>query len=314
MKTSSLRRWCHSLRSAKQTGPASRARRRRQLFSLEVLEDRITLSLTPQMVLDINTNTLDAHPSQMMAIGSTTYFTADDGVHGIELWKSDGTGAGTTLVKDINPSSASSNPGSLTNVNGTLFFSADDGTHGIELWKSDGTAAGTVMLKDIYPGSYLFSSIPRELTNLNGTLFFTAYDPATGGWGLWKSESTAVGTVVVKGGYSSSPIRLTDVNGTLFFTAEDHTGYELWKSDGTAAGTTLVKDIYPGTHREYGYDGSWWYVQNSSNPTQLTNLSGTLFFSAVDGTHGSELWKSDGTAAGTVLLKDINPGVPHSYP
>ena len=110
MKTSFWRRWCNSLRSARPTGPVSRARPRRRPLGLEALEDRVTPSLTPQMVLDINTNTLSSNPSGMVAIGSTAYFTADDGVHGLELWKSDGTAAGTVLVKDINPGSASSDP------------------------------------------------------------------------------------------------------------------------------------------------------------------------------------------------------------
>src|SRR5207247_222215 len=76
----------------------------------------------------------------------------------------------------------------------------------------------------------------------------------------------------------------------------------------TAAGTTLVKDIYPGQSRYYNNYGGWWYVPNSSNPQQLTNVNGTLFFVANDGTHGRELWKSDGTAAGTTLVKDIWSG------
>src|SRR5262245_51838587 len=123
MKTSSLRRWSETLRTAKRAGPASRARRRRQLLRLEVLEDRVTLSLTPQMVLDINTNTLSANPSQIVPIGSTAYFSADDGVNGRELWKSDGTAAGTSLVKDIAAGGAGSDPKYLTDVSGTLFFS-----------------------------------------------------------------------------------------------------------------------------------------------------------------------------------------------
>jgi ELWxxDGT repeat protein len=108
MKTSFWHRWCNSLRRAKRTRPVSRASPRRQPLGLEALEDRVTPSLTPQLVLDINTNTLSSGPSQMVAIGSTAYFTADDGVNGRELWKSDGTAAGTVLVKDINPGSATS--------------------------------------------------------------------------------------------------------------------------------------------------------------------------------------------------------------
>jgi ELWxxDGT repeat protein len=56
----------------------------------------------------------------------------------------------------------------------------------------------------------------------------------------------------------------------------------------------LVKDINPGVF--------------SSNLQKLVNADGTLFFVADDGVHGAELWKSNGTAAGTVLVKDVWPG------
>jgi ELWxxDGT repeat protein len=115
----------------------------------------VTPSLTPQMVLDIHPGITSSNLSGMVAIGSTTYFSADDGVHGRELWKSDGTAAGTILVKDIvSYGLIGSNPGRLTNVNGTQFFTAED-ANGYELWKSDGTAAGTTLVKDIYPGTHL---------------------------------------------------------------------------------------------------------------------------------------------------------------
>src|SRR5206468_1855806 len=95
------------------------------------------------------------------------FFSADDGSNGQELWKSDGTQAGTVLVKDIDPGAGSSDPSFLTGVNGTLFFAnfSGDGSNGVELWKSDGTAAGTVLVKDIVPGAG--SSLPQDMANVN---------------------------------------------------------------------------------------------------------------------------------------------------
>jgi ELWxxDGT repeat protein len=171
-------------------------------------------------------------------VDGTLYFEANDGAHGQELWKSDGTAAGTLMVKDINPGSSGSEPYDLTNVNGTLYFDANDGTDGFELWKSDGTAAGTVMVKDIDPGSG--SSAPFNLTNVNDTLYFAA-DDGTDGTELWKSDGTTAGTVMVKdivpGSGSSSPFDLAAVNGAVEFYAFDGTSTGLFRSDGTAAGT-----------------------------------------------------------------------------
>ncbi|MEZ2249407.1 ELWxxDGT repeat protein, partial [Microcoleus sp.] len=249
---------------------------------------------------DINPGANSSNPQNLTNVNGTLYFNASDPTNGTELWKSDGTAAGTVLVKDINPGTNSSFPSNLTNVNGTLYFIANDPTNGNELWKSDGTAAGTVLVKDINPGTN--SSFPNNLTNVNGTLYFIANDP-TNGTELWKSDGTAAGTVLVKdinpGAIGSSPQNLTNVNGTLYFNASDTNGAELWKSDGTAAGTVLVKDINPGA--------------SSSNPSNLTNVNGTLYFRANDPTNGAELWKSDGTAAGTVLVKDIDPGAVSSF-
>src|SRR5204863_508821 len=100
-------------------------------------------------------------PANLTEVGSEVFFSADDGTHGAELWRSDGTATGTTLVKDIDPGGASSSPANLANVDGELFFAAVDGTHGTELWKSDGTAAGTALTKDIASGT---DSNPTELT------------------------------------------------------------------------------------------------------------------------------------------------------
>jgi ELWxxDGT repeat protein len=251
-------------------------------------------------------------PGEFTNVNGTLFFKANNGTQGYELWKSDGTSAGTRMIKDILPGRNQSIPDNFTNVNGMLFFTADYGTKGKELWKSDGTSTGTVMVKDIWLGSdgafdNPFSSPSAgEFTNVNGTLFFTANN-GMNGWELWKSNGTSSGTGMVKditpgpgGSFHKTHLihsagDLTNVNGTLFFTASDgKSGSELWKSDGTSEGTVMVKDIHPG--------------EASSGPEKFINVDGTLFFTASDGTHGQELWKSDGTSEGTVMVKDIQPG------
>ncbi|HMC10901.1 MAG TPA: ELWxxDGT repeat protein, partial [Pirellulaceae bacterium] len=127
---------------------------------IEAIEDRALLTLTPQLVADINPKITQVAQASgpIVDVGGVAFFAANDGTTGLELWKSDGTSAGTMLVKDIFAGSVGSlsNYSYLTNVNGTLYFSAYDGS-GIELWKSDGTIAGTTLVKGLEAGSGLDS-------------------------------------------------------------------------------------------------------------------------------------------------------------
>jgi ELWxxDGT repeat protein len=233
-------------------------------------------------------------PGSGTGAGATLFFSAADGTHGTELWKSDGSAGGTGMVADINAGTSSS-PQAITDVNGTAFFLADDGVHGVELWQSDGTNGGTALVKDVAPGAAggLGLAGPPRLLNVNGTVYFFAYDgnPADGTVQLWKSNGTAASTQMVRGftpgqagpfGFLAGlPDTLTAVNGKVFFVADDGShGLEVWTTDGTPGGTTLVSDLNAGP------DGS--------NPGDLTAVGGTLFFTASDGTN-TGLWKTNGT-------------------
>ncbi len=223
------------------------------------------------------------------------------------------------MVADLYPGTNadggnSSNPEYLLNVNGTLFFIANryfymgeyDYDTDYELWKSDGTANGTFQLTSFGIQNAYFTYVPPPMSpfNLNGTVLFPSLVDST----LWKSDGTSNGTTQVSS-FVGVAGPLVNMNGIAYFAGYDSThGYELFKTDGTTAGTLLVRDIYPGMTT--GSDP----VPYSSYPQYLTTVSNTLFFTATDGTHGDELWKSDGTAAGTVLVADINPGTPDSLP
>jgi len=173
------------------------------------------------MVKDINPGTGSSNPQGLINFNGVLFFSADDGTNGRELWRSDGTDAGTYMSLDINAGSASSNPSNFTVVGTKLFFAAEDAATGRELWSTDGTVF-TNRVKDIWPGSA--SSNPAYLTNGNGTLYFVANNGIVGRE-LWKSDGTAGGTTLVVdlhgGPPSSDPFFLTYVNNTLFFSADD---------------------------------------------------------------------------------------------
>lgn len=89
-----------------------------------------------------------AEPALLTVFNDTLYFTADDGVHGTELWKTDGTESGTTLIKDITPGAASSFLEPFFVLDSKLYFYTDDILHKLGLWTTDGTPEGTTLVKD----------------------------------------------------------------------------------------------------------------------------------------------------------------------
>ncbi|MCG6947813.1 MAG: hypothetical protein LJE93_02710 [Acidobacteria bacterium] len=263
-------------------------------------------TLTATRVKDIYLGGTSSTPEKLVAVGTTLYFTANDGTHGKELWRSNGTGAGTVMVEDIAPDLLWSSPAELTEAGGRLFFGATDGdtTYGSELWV---TVGGVPTVIDICPGTC--SGGTGGIAKVGTGVCFRSL--GTGGTGaeLWCSDGTPGGTAKVKEiGPGSTPgyiDLITDFDGDLFyFIADDVThGSELWRSNGTAGGTWMVKDINPD-----GGDGM------SSVNSEIVVAGDEIYFTANDGVHGWELWRSDGTEACTVMVYDINNLGANAYP
>ena len=184
-----------------------------------------------------------------------------------------------TLGGVASASSAGSAPSFLRDVGGVLFFATyRDPGGGWQLWTSDGTPGGTVLLRDGL-------GLDVELVALDDRLVFSTRG------GLWTSDGTPGGTILVKA-LPFYPNGIKSVRGGVYFS--DGRG-QLWKSDLTDAGTTLVRDIPPG------------FVFHDLTPAAITSTGDGVFFRAVDAAIGTELWRSDGTADGTMPVIDLNP-------
>src|SRR5262245_2433840 len=232
------------------------------------------------------------------AFSGRLYIDAWDGSSDREMWVTDGTAAGTTLVKDINPT-GSSFPKDFVVQGSYLYFTADDGATGRELWRTDGTADGTIRLADLYPGSE--SSDVESLTPTASGLYFTAITP-TNGKELWETDGTPEGTVLVAdlepGPDSSFPTWLVSTGERVFWVSNTTAdGTALWVTGPT--GATFISQLPVRTENSFISPGA--------------TLGGVHYFVAQDGDHGRELWRTDGTTAGTWLFKDIVPGPGFSY-
>src|SRR5262249_39419889 len=212
---------------------------------------------------------LESPPGELTAFGSLLLFAADDDVHGRELWRSDGTDAGTFLLKDVDPEPLSSHPDRITESGAGVYFSADDGVHGRELWRSDGTGSGTYLVKDINGAG---DSLPAEFLELNGKTLFTATDSER--FKLWQTDGTDAGTTVLK---DIGVLGLTRFHDAAFFVDTTPEG-GLWKTDGTETGTVPILTGGP--------------MLMTSDVT-FVEFGGALFFFAISSNHFS-LWKTDG--------------------
>ncbi|GAB3643410.1 ELWxxDGT repeat protein [Spirosoma arcticum] len=247
-------------------------------------------------------------PKEFAAYGGGLYFSAKSAADGLEVYSTDGTPAGTSLLTNINTAAgAGSDPNEFTVYHDRLFFTAATGATGRELWVTNGTAGGTMLVKDIFPGSS--SSDPKQLTVSNGRLYFVAQNGPQRE--LWTSDGTTGGTRrlsdelgVPTGG--SNPTELTASGNKLFYRI-DFTNL-LWITDGTAGGTRLVKG---GPLNPLNPDGPRLFI-SLGNFIPL-NETGKIIFRANSPGTEDEPWVSDGTPEGTFSL-DISPGGNASFP
>ncbi len=260
------------------------------------------------LVKNINPGTkASSHPQLLTNLNGTLYFTATDGSTGQELWKSNGTSAGTVRVKDIYPGVTGSSIDNITAVGDVIMFSATNGTNGKELWKSNGTSAGTVLVKDITPGAESSFTLPggHNFTAINGALYFTS---GQYGADIMRSDGTSAGTKVITRAIEpglDNPVitRFTLHNGSIYFFNHMvdyyYPYYGLYKMDLNGNNVTLVKQLWLGDPQIYEYD---YYASYRTNIVSANNI---LFVSGrLQQTQGTKLLRSDGTAAGTVVVKD----------
>lgn len=239
-----------------------------------------------RLVKDFNLGARSSEPRDLVLANGTLYFSADDGTHGRELWVSDGTYGGTRLIHDIRTGGAASYPGRMVGIHDMIFFMAEDeisgvGSHGRGLWQTDGTKEGKVKLAKFSLGGG--NANVSQFREVNGTLFFAIMDLNRSE--LWKSDGTADGTVMIRNFSPEGWLSMSSFSTAgdqLFFVLNNR---QLWRSDGTNEGTELVKRISP--------------TQSFSVLFRWRELNGTVFFTADDGVHGVELWKTDGTEFAT---------------
>ncbi len=258
-------------------------------------------------VIDINPMAASSSPNGLIAFGNKVFFSANDGTHGQELWRTDGaageTTVGSELACDIHPSGGS-NPNLIGALGDWLYFTADDGTNGNELYRTNGAVNGCEIVGINADGDANVS----QAVVIGDKLWFSA-DNGIHGFEVWYTDN-------------SVPVRVTDINsgagdanpadftfapaGTevgetyipwVYFTADDGvTGIELYRTDGVDTFLFADLNMAAGT---------------GSNPDNLYLYNGALWFSANDGESGRELWVTGG---GPTELVDLNPGVGSSDP
>jgi ELWxxDGT repeat protein len=290
-----------------------------------------------EFVYEVNPGSDITPIENLTAVGSRAMFFSRDEEHGRELWTSDGTSAGTHLVLDIRPGVGDARPeleaGPVLAAGDRLFFAANDGINGSEPWVSDGSADGTLLLKDIYDSAGTSGSFPHGLIEFDGQLFFAAGD-GRHGFELWHSDGTNDGTAMVRDGIPGpeSTIYPADSYVAGVNDPNDHGNYyyidHVMDTNLPAAGKIFADRLYFITPNTFtGLNELW---RSDSSATELETVSpmrslpsvwfhetaiidDTLVFPTWDNElRGWVLWRTDGTAGGTSLVRHFGVFEPRS--
>jgi len=241
----------------------------------------------------VATKLLDVAPTEMVAFQNQLYFNLA-GSGGEALWKSDGTPGGTVKVFDF-PAGAFSVQ-LLTALGSELYFQASDGEGERQVWRSDGTLAGTRQLT-----SWESNSFTETFVRAGAKVYFVGPGTIFPAPAVWRTDGTPGGTIELLRQNNTAAQDLTAFRGDLFFFQEVDDGDILYRSDGTPGGLTVMRKFLLDSDRN----------RTAHYPTVLGDQ---LLFVVDDDTYGIELWKTDGTEAGTTLVRDVFPGLPSSRP
>jgi len=204
-----------------------------------------------------------------------TLFAVDDAANGSELWRTDGTAAGTFLVSDFGYGPPTLGLG-ISDIAyhpqaGKAFVGITSGSDLWEgLWVTDGTAAGTVQVAPaFFP--------PNDLVPFGPDLFFRQgkavhrYDPAT------SQVATVTG---IPGGSFWELMRVGDELALRRSVTTAQATMELWRIDPVTLTGSLVRDINIG-----GGDEVKWIGRGEH--------AGELYFTAVNGAGVERVYRSD---------------------
>ncbi len=289
-----------------------------------------------------------AHRKNYSVDGNKLYFSAFDATNGKELWKTDGTAAGTILVKDIKPGTGSSQSSGFCKIPSTTLFIAQSVGLESKLWKTDGTTSGTEQIPVAEP----FYIVNQDMARLGNKVIFFAHNTVDG-YEPYVSDGTAAGTFMLKNINPTGNSLTTQAMGLhlkmtdryCFFIANNGTTNALWRTDGTVDGTIEVIPNVTNGISDAGYsttdaENLWFVNYNGTNAVQqlyksngtvagssqvystlnfaqnLTTYKGALWFRAANsGTPANaEVWRSDGLSVNTALALDIEPTIVSGIP